>query len=521
MKQIVLCVFVIIMMAACQQQPQPQSLLRPPFAEVNLPVHEISFDAADGDTLSLADGSSIIVPPDAFILPGGAQARGEVRLVYREMRNARDILISGIPMKTKSGEGMLTLESAVMFELRAYQDTLELELDSLNRKRISTRIASNISDEDFDMYYLDEARRQWQRLRSVLPQENENAMEALMLALRADRHAEGMDLSNCFALNYVYYIDTWDRPRMKNFNYFSPRTAPRGKLLDRLMEEKLRSYKTHWVKGNPYKSKAEWMDEIHPAALMLWQAPQNDIPHWLNKIDDRIYVNVEEIDFDSMPDSLQTIVMYEGTYRLKFWRWTLDPGASASRREILHVMKAVPKFPLSLLFEDSPKEWSAEYERLREEAGKQRQIFESQGKVIRAFEIARMGVFNYDKPLQLEELIVDASFTLEGVEEPPFADVFVMVEGVNSVVRYSPGDWNQLSLYPGEKMLIFTVAEDNRIYTLSPERLESLDYQRLKLYNDTPRLSFKMQASSHVISSVDDVNQFLAEHTHALMALGN
>ncbi|MFW5726356.1 MAG: hypothetical protein ACOCW4_00675, partial [bacterium] len=142
-------------------------------------------------------------------------------------------------------------------------------------------------------------------------------------------------------------------------------------------------------------------------------------------------------------------------------------------------------------------------------------------KVIRAFEIARMGVFNYDKPLQLEELIVDASFTLEGVEEPPFADVFVMVEGVNSVVRYSPGDWNQLSLYPGEKMLIFTVAEDNRIYTLSPERLESLDYQRLKLYNDTPRLSFKMQASSHVISSVDDVSQFLAEHTHALMALGN
>lgn len=92
---------------------------------------EIEFDAAQGVNFHQPSGTNVRIPKNALVDSRGKKVTGKVRAKFREIHNAKDIFLSGIPMQTYENRGLF-LESNGMMELRVLQGEKELRLQEGN-----------------------------------------------------------------------------------------------------------------------------------------------------------------------------------------------------------------------------------------------------------------------------------------------------------------------------------------------------------------------------------------------------
>ena len=138
--------------------------VQPPVPNVANQEQTIRVDAERGGTYTTPSGTRLVVPTMAFANRYGSLVGGEVDIHIREMHDFVDIFLSGVPMDIKVDGQNRQLESAGMVEVYATQHgeritlmpekVIELEL------RSETQLAEASLD-DFNIYYLDEANRQW------------------------------------------------------------------------------------------------------------------------------------------------------------------------------------------------------------------------------------------------------------------------------------------------------------------------------------------------------------------------
>ena len=463
-------------------------------------MHSLQFDVSLGDTLQMENGTAIVIPPHAFIDPEGNPVTGPVKLTYREMLNPSDILVSGIPMNLISDEKMSALESAIMWEVRAYQDSTELALDSLNGKTLQTRIANNVPGSEYDLYFLDEEQVDWKLISQVMPQENERYTEALVKGAKASRDAQEMDMSNTFSLNYIEHIDVYDKPKDDLFNYFHPGLNPGNDVVRSLMEQKVRAYGSTWLRPIPVNQNATFQGITYPAALLLWETNES-IPVWLNTLKDAPYLEV-------VVKKLRRKNKGKSLYKLTFKKgsWTPEFGL---KWQVVHRMKAWPKMTLKDLYRQKAELRSEAYDSLLKYSRQQQNIAETQDKIIREFTIQRMGIYNYDIPFSPDEMIVKADFMVGDEPLNGVQDIFVLPEGRNTVIRYKSDDLDQFRVYPQIPVSIFTVGKGDSIYMVEPSRMARVDFRKLRLYADKPRLNFELDPTDYVIKSAEDMSDFM------------
>ena len=138
--------------------PQQTCVLPPlPGSEPQYFTYRIS--AISGGTIQHPTGSTIIIPPNAFVLSNGNKPGDSVEIKYREFHNPLDIFLSGIPMGYDSAGLNRTLESAGMLEIRAYDAGQELNL--AGERSIEIKMATDNTDERFNLYELDTASHNW------------------------------------------------------------------------------------------------------------------------------------------------------------------------------------------------------------------------------------------------------------------------------------------------------------------------------------------------------------------------
>lgn len=500
LKSLFIILIALIKVAACERDNSTQ--IKPPFSQLRLPAYTSIFDAAQGDTLVLKNGTTVVVPPHAFIDQEGKTVKGEVKLVHREMKNQEDILISGIPMNTLHGEKMRALESAIMWEIRAYQDSTELALDSLNGKTLQTRIASNTPGSEYDLYYLDEYEEGWKQIAGVTPQENERYTEALVRGTKASRDAQNMDLSKTFVLNYITHIDVYDKPGDTLFNYFNPKFNPGNDVVRALMEQKVKSYGSTWLRPIPLEQTASFKGDEYPAALLLWETDKA-VPRWLNDLKDAPYLEV-------IVKKLRRKKHGNDLYKMIFKKasWTPDHGL---KWKVVHRMTAWPKMVLRDLYSQQAALRTEAYNSLLRYAKEQQEIAKNQDKIIRAFEIRNMGVYNYDKPFSPEEMVVKADFLVRDQPLNRAQDIFVLPEGRNTVIRYDAHQLDQFRIYPQVPVSIFTVGKNDSLFMVEPSRMSRIDFRQLRLYTEKPILSFELAPTDYVIRSAAELTAFIDE----------
>ncbi len=473
---------------ACMRQKT--KVIIPPLAGLGQEFEQVAFDAGEGGVLTTEAGSVIKVPADAFIDSLGNHVTGSVQLRYRELHSAQDIFLSGIPMAVKSGSKAEVLQSAVMWEIRAFQDGKPLELDSVNHKTIKTSIASSVEGSDYDLWNLDEENGNWINLASVLPEPNPLRIKEDSLRQMTSATLSELDLSNCVVFNYYHALDVWEMPKDRIFNYYTYEGGTPKKAYTRRIKKRVEGFGINWVSAEGFYENVIYYGKHYPASMMVWD---------LNEMIPDHVRNNKDLIFESKNVGRHR---YQFLFRNKDW-------------DIVYRVSANIKMPLRTLYREGIENWLANKDSLMAAFEEQEKRFATLGSVMRTMEISNMGIYNYDKLFnKTGDLMVRASISLDNDEQLENDDlmVFVFLDKENTVIKYTQQEMNRFVIYPGADYQVFCVTGPNTMARLPRESLEEIigDIPQLK-GQDRPSVEFKMRAYEKEISTARGFKEFLAD----------
>lgn len=140
--------------------------VNPPLTEVKPQGKKISVDVAMGANVDLEEGTRLIIPRTAFQNDRGQLIQsGEVDVFYREMHDAVDFFLAGVPMTYDSAGMRHYLQSAGMIEIIATQNGQPVGMAP--GKKIRIELQSNVAPQadgswpTFKVYHLDTLARNW------------------------------------------------------------------------------------------------------------------------------------------------------------------------------------------------------------------------------------------------------------------------------------------------------------------------------------------------------------------------
>lgn len=136
-----------------------EPLVKPPSVGSEVPFTTYRISLKNGGVIHHPTGSTITIPPEAFFNAGGKSLGDSIDIKYREFHNLLDIFLSGIPMEYDSAGLVRTFESAGMLEILAFDNATTLNLRE--GKPIDISMASDNSEERFNLYALDTVLRNW------------------------------------------------------------------------------------------------------------------------------------------------------------------------------------------------------------------------------------------------------------------------------------------------------------------------------------------------------------------------
>ncbi len=488
-----------LMLYACSPDP---AFIRAPFQGVTNQAVEQIMDAAVGGVLSVGNGTEIHVPANAFVNQQGVSVTGEVKISYTEISDPSTILISGIPLNYGSKENPSVMQSAAMFDLNATANGETLELGE--GKSIRTVISSNVDGSQFDFFALNEEGKTWDKIGSTSPTPNP-LIDSLNTSISEMENNRGSyDLSGCFVFNYGFDLDIYrdeDRAKLrdKRFNYYTWETAPAVETLDKLLKTKAKNY------GIPNFLKERTWDEVSwngknvNPNLLLWKA-EKKIPGWILKSETYRNARVKAVG--------------NNRFRLTFTRWEHKDGDWIELTD--YNVYISPKMALADLYDNQPEERSAEYEALLAQVEEEKEILGAQNKVLREFNISKMGVYNYDYIKEEERLMVNAEIYLDGKKlENQLTDLFVMIKDQNAVLRYDKNGLSHFVIYPGQELFAFMVADGNGIAMEANQALNNLDLNSFK-NNEDQVLRIDLKSTDYQINRPIDLTEFLDKEMNGL-----
>lgn len=134
--------------------------------ELQVPFESVMLNIDKGDTIEMRDSKSLIyIAPSSMRAKNGTLVKGLIELRYREFRAIEDMIFADIPMIYKAlGEGY-RFNSAGMFEIRAFQDGMELEVIPEKPMLVDYYVTKVM--EDLSFFALDDESQNWARLRDI------------------------------------------------------------------------------------------------------------------------------------------------------------------------------------------------------------------------------------------------------------------------------------------------------------------------------------------------------------------
>lgn len=140
--------------------PVAEAFIKPALPGVDVQFSSYTVQSGVADTIEVASGSRIIIPPCPFVDKNGNELKGEVEIKYREMRDAVDFAISGIPMTYDSAGQKFVFESAGMFEIQGYVDGSAIQVNPACP--VTVEMVPVVQDGKYNAYYLDTVNKNWE-----------------------------------------------------------------------------------------------------------------------------------------------------------------------------------------------------------------------------------------------------------------------------------------------------------------------------------------------------------------------
>lgn len=139
--------------AAATFKNEKLSCIKQPVPGININDTSFSFNSSADVELAYKSGSIIHIDKNSFVTKDGLAYNGPVKLSYREFRNPVEIMLSGIPMTTKSESGDALFRSGGMYEVYAY-DNKGNALNTRSDSSLKINFALTDTASDFKFYTL-------------------------------------------------------------------------------------------------------------------------------------------------------------------------------------------------------------------------------------------------------------------------------------------------------------------------------------------------------------------------------
>lgn len=455
--------------------------VEPPIPELAKAYTLFEIDASKENLLEIPSGTKIKIQPNVLVDKSGTLVSGMVSIKYREYHDAVDVLLSGIPMDYQVQGSKRTMQTAGMFDLAAEQKGEEVFIKE--GSGIQVDFASFEAGTDYNFFVLDKEEG-WAFVDYVAPKANEERekLEKEVKALSRKLKSKNQKL---FVFNYdavldVEYNNNWTQiNKNRNSKSLKRKTQEYG-----LEAFESRVYQIVQYKGNSY-----------PADMMVWKNKGKSWPKWAR-------TNNCQITLKPIKGNL-----YEAKVKKN-----ASETAFLGKIELIVPLKYVFKYTAAQWANDSKnifQEISKSEEKLRLELEEKRKRMEQQAAVIRSFEIAGFGIYNYDKLLKEPNRIdIIADFKLKEVNDLDW--VICLPEDGKTVIKYPKSDWSSVVLLPNSTAQFVTILPDKSVAVYSEEEYAAIEFDKLKTVGtQKPTVKFELVRKLEVLESEEQLRDLL------------
>jgi len=445
--------------------PAPVSVVQAPIPALDPIFEQVRFSVAEGKTWRLDSGTSIEIPANAFVDQDGKQLSGEIEMQYRELQDAFDIYLSGIPLAAEGGN----LSTAGTFEIQAQQAGVNVFVK--DSTAIKVRMASFTGGDDYDFYQLDEYSGNWANKGTAAPEVNIERKKVKRKIRRLRPSVRFPLNSKYMAFNYQAILDIYfnnDWKKMKE---------------DQGVPSQMKKYGLGWNEAQVHQ-KIKWENEEIPGSLMVWKnLSKKAFPDWSKDT----YGKLEKITGN----------------QYQYHMANKDSSAFFSTR-LLAVM------PLKTLFAFPPEKWKNDYEATMAKVYKEQERLKTMAEVYRTFEVQEMGIYNWDRLVKMEEsVLLSADFSVS--TEDPLAELtMIYISGDNRmVVKFPKEKWPDLNLLEDKKGRIFCLLSAQKIALYPASEYQKIDFDALRKA-ENPKHHFEMKNIDLTINSRENLIEALA-----------
>jgi hypothetical protein len=369
---------------------------------------ELEFDASQGIEFHLPTGTNIRIPKNALVDKKGKKVTGKVRTKFREMHNAKDIFISGIPMQTDENKALF-LESNGMMELRVFQGDQELKLKEGNKVDID--LAAFVQPtKDFKLWKLKQDKK-WDVSGSYSTVPN-NSKNQKLLALDEEKKKRKKNKESGEGSSFQFTFNS----NLKNFPHMS---AWNGVTWNLLLPDP--NFPTENI------GRIDWSD------IKMEKIPGTK---------DQYSIELSYSNFD-----------YANNLIEEMCKITAVP-ADLSKKEL----KAIEAdFALK----------SKEYEGFLQLAKKEEDRLKAEASLLNKFTVSGFGVYNIDKLTDADQLVkLDMHFDFENdllLSKNP-VQLMVIAKDRNTVLNFLPSSWKSIPYLGPQTELVAALPDGSYAY---------------------------------------------------------
>ncbi len=467
-------IILTIAMAGCNKgEIEKQNFINPPFKDLNPEFLEFTIDNQRPDTLRLKSGTRIIIPDNAFTDSSGQAVIGKVTVKYREFHDAIDILKAGIPMLFNTRGENKYLQTAGMFEIDATKNGKPLQIGE--SKSIKIQMGSRTAGIEYNFFGFNENTGMWEFMGYPHSQDNPEytgtkkrieQLEATQKIPLAPHH---------FIFDYYGALDVYKYELNKDIH-------------DEELKNKIKEYGLELL--NVYNNQIiNYRGNDYAASFMVWKNLNGKpFPKWLTE-KSYFNTNIEHL--------------YGSIYQLHI---SHNDGHHFSCK-----VKCI--MPLRSLLAFSPAYWKNNYKEAMKQMKEEEERLKTQAKVLRAFEINELGLYNFDCIYEQENPIkTEAEFTLSesynnGIYE--LKEIFILPGNNKSLIKLNKKNWKEIWLDAQDtNFRIITVLPGNKLGLYPLENYRSLNFDSLRKM-EHPRITFTLNPVKKEISTGEDLEQLL------------
>ena len=377
-----------------------RAYINPAFPFLEIPQRVEMLDPSKANDLMSPYGK-IEIPENAFLDKDGNIVKGKVKFGVRYTMDPIATMIAGVPMETAEESGNY-LESAGMMEITAETkkgEPLYVNPDS----KIKVTINTAFPGEDYNIYSLDTANRQWTEYGSNL------TAEPIKREVESSTQTPAIKEPNYDALAQAEGLVNPVKPVEKNKKLYQFKFKtdfskyPELNIYNGVQWEFTGNKDKENPAKNPWVTSAVWNE------MEIVKRKKNGIYKLRLVSGDKVFETTVKPVFDAQ-DIEYAEYVFNQTYDK--YRTFVDKKKEEARQ------------------------WRLKQEQLARERAQREKVYELTGKFSRQFEVVQFGWCNIDRIMQYDGQKIMASFIDKTGKRLPVDRVYLVIDSVNSVQTY-------------------------------------------------------------------------------------